>query len=214
MKKPTKTLTEIFLEVLAKRDGDGLKNYDLYTVFILLFELIDKNILESNLNDAYKHRKKGGWFTSFHKNFRSVGMFDNCFKLNPAPTIEKKEQQELNRLNKELERVEKLMDKYEKKIRATVPAVTDPTYVQKEAEYSVLYKMKSRELYPHEKHRRRRELISKVRAEEKQSINGVLDMIVWNMVHVDKKNILHEALERTFNEYEFLNRKKTKKVVA
>ena len=220
MKKETKSLVDIFFEILTKKDTSNFDKcdshtvYQTYAVYENLFQLIDRNTLEYMLGVAYKHRKTDYWFSEFHKHIRQCGVYNNYYQLNPAPTIEKKEQQELNKLNKELDLANKKLDKFEKKLWGTVPPTTDPTYVQKQAEFDVKYKLMCRELWPQDKRSRRKALLNKLHEEEKKPINGKLDSILWSIIHVDNvvnKCVFSIVMERMFNEYDFLKKQNKKK---
>lgn len=209
MKEETKTLVEIFFDVLKKKERFGHVEYETYSLYESLFQIVSKEVLENMLKRAYKIRNTDYWFAVFHKEIRQIGIFDDCYKLNPAPTIDKKEQLELNKLDKELDGVHVIMHKYEKQeLRKLIPDTTNPL---KEAEYSVLYKRKYRDLFSLEKQRRRWKLKDKLNEVAKQRINGHLDCVLWAMIHVDNNGILSQTMERTFNEFAFLKRQRRKK---
>lgn len=216
-----RTLSEIFMETLNKREIQGHQNQDIYSVFITLFDILDDegNVLEAMLSSAYKDRKKGYWFEGFHKSIRNSDTYMNCFQINPNPTINAPEQKEFNSLSKEWDRVMKIMDKYERPLLDKLKKIpeSDPSYVQKAAEHQIAYRVKFRSHYPEEKNKRRRYLLSKIKEQEKKSINGRMSTLLWFMIHVDKNNILVDALKRTFNEFDFLKsrvKNKKRKIIA
>lgn len=214
MKKEIKPLIEIFFETLKKHELTGVIEYEFYSMYEHLFKILSKETLEGMIDRAYRDRKTDYWFHDFHKSIRQCDIYDNCYILNPNPTIDKKEQQELNKLNKELELVYKKLDKFEKEQKGTIPATTDPTYVQKQAEFDVKYRSMHDQLWPKEKRLRRRTLNDLLREEAKKSINGHLDVILHTTIGIDNKGILSNTLERTFNEFEFLKKQNRKKLVT
>ncbi len=54
---------------------------------------------------------------------------------------------------------------------------------------------------------RYRVLNSKSRMETRESLGGHIDMILWNMIHVDQKNILKSVFEATFDAVKFKKKK-------
>jgi hypothetical protein len=209
MKKPAKTLTEVLFDTFETQRN--IHYSEAASAFHSLLEMVEADVLENALKRAYGKRRTGGWFYEFHKSIRQVGMYTNCFQLNPDSLLTKAEKKELETLNAELQVVHKKMHDFEfNELRKTIiiPAETDPTYVQKQAEYEVAYKKKDRELWPKEKSTRRRELMREASNTEKVSINGKLDSVLWLLVHVDKDNTLHDTLKKTFEAFAEAKRKK------
>jgi hypothetical protein len=191
-----KSLATILLDTLEKENGGDFKNSATYRVFFCLFKILPENELESLLQFVFKQRKKSYWFAEFHKSMRQTDFYSNCFSHTSSPTIDKKEECELNLLTKNLVRAHKIMEKIEK-----TQSLTTHEYLDK-----------MKEIFPHEKRFRRSELLKKLRHEVHNSINGYMDSILYNMIHADTENLLYQVLERTFNEYAFLNRRKGKLV--
>jgi len=187
----TKSLGTIFLDTLKNDNGGDFKNSATYRVFLCLFTILPEDRLGVILEYAFKQRKKTYWFAEFHKSMRQTDFYENCFSHVSSPTINKKEECELNLLTKDLERAHKIMDKIEKTQSLTIQEYQD----------------KMKDFFPYEKRFRRNELVRKLRHERHDSINGYMDSILYNMIHADKENLLHQVLERTFNEYTFLKRR-------
>lgn len=205
MKKiEVKTLADFFLEAFENR---YIKTaYEMYSIYSGLFNIMPKDDLNSVLEGAYRNRKKSYWFHDFHKMIRQVDFFDMCYRYNPTPTISKEEQKELDILNKKIGVKNELMHKYEKILSKDIPSTDHPTYVQKAAEYSIKYKIRDEKLFPQEKCRRRYDLVQKLKHEEKKSINGILDSILWNIIHLDTNNVLQKTMKIAFED--FLDQKK------
>lgn len=201
-----KTLADFFLEALEARHTKIHDAYDMYSVYLCLFKIMPIDDLNTVLENAYRDRKKSYWFHDFHKMIRQVDFFSMCYRYNPSPTISKEEQKELDILNEELKKKNKLMDEYEKALSKDVPPTDHPTYIQKAAEYSIKYKILDKELFPEEKWRRRYDLVQKLKREEKKSINGLLDSVLWSSIHLDTHNVLQQSMEYAFED--FLDQKK------
>lgn len=209
MKTPVKTLTEVLFETF-KRERD-INYSEAAGAFHSLFEMVESDELEYALKGAYSNRRNGSWFYEFHKSIRQVGLFTNCVQLNPDSLLSPTEKKELDQLNKEVLEVHNKMHDYEYNVlRKTiiVPAETDPNYIQKQAEFEVAYKKKDRELWPKEKSARRWELMKQEKNTKQVSINGHLNSIFWDLVHVDKDNTLHDILKKTFEAFAETKRKK------
>jgi len=197
------SLTYLFKDNLENRRGETYEtdSSNLRNVFAHLFDIMREETAEALLHDAYRDRKKGGWFYDFHKSLRQVDVYNDCYRLDDDPQLDASEEVELKMLNEELNEVHEKMSKFERKLHDAIPAITDPTYPQKQAEFDVKYKLHYNELWSKEKNRRRYDLNQKLRNKEKTSINGHLDMILWNMINVDKENVFKETMEKTFEDY-------------
>lgn len=206
--KSKKTLAVIFMETLKNPEISGLIPYELYNIYKQMFSLFSEEYLNLILQAAYRDRKHSWWFEQFHKSMRNTDFFHDCYKFEPNPTISKKEQKELDKLNAELKLVYEKMDKFEKKHRKALPSYDHPTYVQKLAEYDIKYKAEFRKLFPQEKLRRRLTLKGKLEEEAKKDISGHLDCVLHSVISTDNQGVLSTALRRTFNEYLFQKQNK------
>ena len=203
MRKRPQMLSEIFLNKLQNRepDGGGYDNYEMYSIFYSLFIILSPETLEIVLENAYRDRRKSGWYTGFHKQIRQTDFFNNCYRLDADPKLNAAEQKEWEQLNKELNKAHDVMHIYEQELRKSVPDESDPTYIQKQAEHDVAYKKKYRELFPQEKHSRRFDLRSKLNEKKQFRISGYLDSVLWTVIHLDKNDVLYKTLKETFNAF-------------
>lgn len=180
-----KTETDISLVKIFR---SWLKNGGKYTndIYHHLFSAISDEDLENHLQSTFeiyngksKFYHKKDWFYCFHKFLRQGDFFVGCGRTYPAPTISKKEEKELNSLNK---KISKFID--------GIPLEKQDTnaYTNLQTKHPEIF-------------RRRNELGRKKHRTESTSISGHLDMILWHMIHLDEEDILKGVFEHTFVEY-------------
>lgn len=172
-------LAERFINIL--KEGAENVNGELYSVYYHIFMLQDLKELNDVLeqykelalgnDDYFKSEGEKIWFHVFHKAIRQCDYFKDSYRKGEVELLSKKEQSEL-------------------------------TYLRNLV-YTEGYKKESdnpKELF-NDQYRRYLELHEKKRLEKKErSIGGHLDMILWNTIHVDKKNVLERAMKEVFYE--------------
>lgn len=178
IKKPKRyTLAETFMNIL--KEGANKMDGELYSVYFHIFMLQSLEELQDVLEQYQelasgkdKHFKSEGkkiWFGVFHKAIRQCDYFKDSYRHGEIEILTKEQQSELTYL-----RTIVYKDGY-------VKESTDP-----------------KQLF-NDEYRRYLELMDLKRAEKREkSIGGHLDMILWNAIHVDKKNILKKAMELAF----------------
>lgn len=182
-----------FLENL-KKQGNDPDNCYIASVYRNLFSLIPVEKMEEHLEYYYSlfHGKdeyfgknsKDCWFAIFHKSVRQCDYFNDCFQVRNFELLTQKEKSEYKFLkNKFYKATEVLKTKGKDKDK----------------------------LYNDEYHRYL-ELSRKMRREDRdESINGELDSILWNIIHVDTKEVLYNIFKETFEYPKKISHKKIKK---
>lgn len=128
---------------------------------------------------VYKKNKED-WFYRFHKSIRQTDFFDN---LSAYRRVDKLTEEQ----NKRRVELQKMWDKQCKKFKKENPDEDWDKYKEFRrlpGNQTILNELK--------------ELGSISRTQEEVSINGNLDMILWNTIHLDTENELQKILERTF----------------
>ena len=171
MKKNKHLLTEQFLYNLKEH------NSDISSVYLSLFQLLDKDILEYQLiylkelsegnNPYFKENGKENWFNIFHKSVRQTDFFSDCYIKRKYSLLTDDEEKELKFLRN------KVREKgYNKKNN-------DQTFTDEFRYYLDLSNKKNRESID-------------------VDISGSLDSILWNTIHVDEKNVLYITFKIIF----------------
>jgi hypothetical protein len=167
----TKNIVKEFREAL-KRDST-----DIGSMYHHLFSMISDSELEMSLSywlGEYKDCVEG-WYSGFHKSLRQGDFFDvhsyNIVnKLTPEQEVRRKEILELR--EKEWEKFKILHpDEDWDKYKAFKTQFEDKKAL---AELNELNKLR--------------------RFQEETSINGHLDMLLWNTIHLDEKDLLKKTM--------------------
>lgn len=172
-------LAEHFLKILRE---EGSVRSDLKAVYYHLFSLLDQEELENTLeylktvwngtDDHFGKEGKECWFTVFHKMIRQTDFFQGIYKKIELKLMTKKELSEFWFLNDKVTKVG-----YDK--------TGEPN-----------------ELFNSE-YRRYLELSEKKRSQKREkSVGGHLDMVLWNLIHADTKDVLYKTFEEFFKENE------------
>jgi hypothetical protein len=178
-------LTNMLLERL-KRPAPTYLGEHMKNIYRHLFEIkSEEDDLEETLEyirDIFKGKEKGvskkDWYAIFHKHLRQGDFFNECFQKRKHDLLTEKERREYKTLR------------------------TKFTTAETKAE---LEKLKTegkqdKELF-NEEYKRYLDLFNRLRREEKDdSINGHMDMLLWNTMHVDTDEILYKALSSVFKE--------------
>lgn len=166
----SKLLTEFKSELKTKRQfGD-----EIVEMYHHLFSLLSDEDLTSILEGWFEHFKSDhGWYFQFHKSIRQTDFFNNI----RAYSIIDKLTPEQNKRRSELLSLRIEM----RKKHGEKNEMDDDTFSE--------YKKLGDELF---------ELNSLQQTKEPLEINGHLDMLLWNTIHLDSKDVLKDIFERTF----------------
>lgn len=176
-----KLLFVIFKQLLSswsKKDSLG-------SVFSQLFSLRKEEELKYDLyylytlykgtDEFFGENSKDCWFSIWHKSIRQTDYFSDCFQRNKLQLLTEEEEKEFKFL------LHKCKDKEFSKTEGK----------QKDKLFNDTY---LRYLDLHEKRRRQF---------SEDSINGNLDSMLWNLIHVDKENMLYNTFRKAFMDLEF-----------
>lgn len=174
MKKPT-LLSEF------KHNLDKFSNPYLGCIYINLFDLLGDERLEDILTQAqddYVNHKDEGWFAMFHKRIRQCDIFASVkgYRVIDKLTDEQKT------------RRDELLKIREREWNLFVKQNPDEDY----AKYKEFNKTPERE----STFKELQKLNDIMRTKEDVSIGGILDSILYNLIHAEDE--LFDAMERTF----------------
>jgi len=150
----------------------------LVAIYHHLFSLIEPSELETYLqylkdvatgkDSYYKKSGKKEWFHSFHKSVRQTDFFNGVFR----------------------KRDESLTENELAEYRFLLNKVSKEEYVKESKVVGQLF---------NDEYKRFLDLSTRKRSfKTDKNVGGHIDMILWNMIHVDKGNELKEILERVF----------------
>ena len=173
-------LINIFKEELHSKIH---KNY-IYTVYYQLFSLKADDELNSELeylytlykgtDDYFKEESINQWFSIWHKTIRQSDFFDNCFKKVKLEIISEEERKEYKSLKHAVR-----SEGFSKTNGKEIGKLFNNTYL------------------------RYLDLNTKIKCESStESINGILDSILWNTIQLDTENLLYKIFITTFTYYE------------
>ncbi len=169
-----KSLYTVFMQCLS------FEQSDIAHVYANLFKLKDERQMQQDLQYMYDINKgrdtidESSWFEAWHKTIRQVGFFENCSQTETVALLTDEELKELRTLLHTYH-----FDTREQKTDGANGTTFNDQY--------------SRYLELHSK--RKRQDIQK-------SIDGVLDMTLWNLIHADKDDILCNIFLSTFKTFD------------
>lgn len=180
--------------LMAKMFMDRLKTShdDIGSSYLHLFSILSANELEgymewlyeSYTEDKNKPANESYWFYNFHKSIRQGHFFQECTKSTKVSLLSQTEIDELREMvtyfNAEWKRVKVEQRKLNPLIWAN--DYFKATQTEKYARYT--------------------DLKTRNQNTETKFITGHLDMVLWNLIHIDKKEILRITMLRTFKEYD------------
>ena len=182
-----KLLAEIFIEKLKACNEDiGSCYYHIFSKLLTEDELQD---MINNLYDRYTFihnldklcgvtkTEKDEWFYKFHKSIRQSDFFENIKKHYYVNELTEDENKRMNEL--------KAMLPQHKKFYEAVDG--------KEARETGL-EVELNEYYS---------LFNKKRVKKTKDVSGCIDMILWNLIHIDVNNLLQKVMVSTFKQYNF-----------
>lgn len=162
--------------------------FDLKTDEDLEVELEKLHTIYNGEDSYYKEHGKTDWFAIWHKSIRQVDYFDNIHsfkcvnKLSPEQEIELKDTQGKMEILKKKVIVELKRGCTEEDVKAH------------EESYKTLYAMPE-----YTDLLKKLKSLNKIKkTEEDLHLSGVMDSILWNMIHVDKESSLYKILKYTF----------------
>jgi dsDNA-binding SOS-regulon protein len=171
-------LAEKFLYIL-ENDITSRRFGDISIIYFQLFSMLSLEALNIVLNDYkliqegkdshFKEHGKTEWFGAFHKMLRQADLFEDCYRNERVEMSDDERQEYRFLLNKVKEKNYDKSDKEKKSI-----------FNSEYRRYLELSSIKRRETTP-------------------VSINGRLDSILWNIIHIDKQNYLMKSLLETFD---------------
>lgn len=170
-----KNISEIFLKKL--RDNEN----HIGMVYYQLFSLVNHKELDETIiylfhlsigdDEYFKEYGKENWFAIWHKSVRQTNFFSDNFRKIKMPLLTADETKEFKFLSNKC---------------------SEKGYIKESIDGKHLF---------NDEYRRYLDLFGKRRRENAdESINGNLDSILWNMVHVDKEDILIKTFEYIFIE--------------
>lgn len=160
------------VEVFRSQLEQAAKNDSFFAIYYQLFSLKDNADLQQELQFNYDtYRTDEYWFGYFHKSIRQCDYFHGC-------TIDRKYQL--------------ISDEEDKRFRTLLKKINTEGY-NKKGENGELFNAEYKEYLDLYQRRRRQE--------KRDSINGRLDSILWNMIHIDEAR-LEKFLKKVFFEFE------------
>lgn len=162
-------LREEFLNHLRSHSGS-----DISECYRHLFICMEAENLENTLKYLQTQMDDENWFYSFHKSMRQTDYFNEIYV-----TYYENEQ-----TDKDLQRMDEL-----KKILVMYKGVVWDQIPDSE---------KCRKLNLEKELDEYRSIRRKASVEKRRSISGNLDMVIWNLVHLDKDDFLKRVIEGFF----------------
>lgn len=163
------------------------RNHTIGSVYLGIFAVAGRTNLERDLqylktlfegkDDYFKEAGIENWFGIWHKSIRQTDYFQNCFTERNLPLLSDKERSEYKHLHWIVKQ-----DDFDKRANCEAGKIFNPTYLRYLELHSIL-----------------------IREDKRVSIDGYLDSILWNTIHLDKEDILFETFEKTFKAYEKIN---------
>lgn len=164
-------LRDSFLEELKHHSGS-----DIAEVYRHTFHSMEAESLEYKLNQLKDVVKYDDWFYNFHKSMRQTDFFEDVYVHYTINT----------QTEKDLQRMEEL-----KKILVMHKGKTWEGITNSERSKELGFE---KELIEYQSLRRKASVV------KTRSISGHMDMILWNLIHLDNTNFLKNFIERFFKQ--------------
>jgi hypothetical protein len=164
-------LRTAFLEFLESH-----REFDLVECYRHLFSSMEAGALENTLVYLQYQMKYEDWFFSFHKSMRQTDFFGDIY-------VAYRENQQTEEDLQKLKELREILPTYKGKIWEGIIIREEARSLGLDAEIKE---------YDH--------LRKKSKIEKRRSVSGNLDMVIWNLVHLDKENILQKLIERFFKQ--------------
>ena len=179
-------LITLFLNKMHSTNHINIKNPFIWSSYSHLFKILresNPDFLDYVYNNWVEKSTDNEWFFIFHKHMRQTDLFVNTYTcVIPKNNLTEDEEKRYQELKKQWLDSRKFLNNYE--------WISDEYY-----RAETQWKIDNREL--------RNEyatLSNKRLSEEKESIGGHLDMVLWNLIHIDSDDILLNALNEFFGE--------------
>jgi len=162
---------------------EALKNdsSEISSVYAPLFRILAPNNINQTLEWVYDiyagidtNYHKDDWFFAFHKSIRQTDFFQNCFTEIKTSTLTEDEYVEYGDLKAKISNAWKALTK-EQRMETTVYSWAAENLPTEWKDNQV----------------------------DRESINGNLDSVLWNLIHVDTKGVLSSVLEKVFKQHKY-----------
>lgn len=160
---------------LSKKFLDGFKKhskYEISNVYRHVFTCMEYESLERLLNRLNGLVTQEGWFYLFHKSMRQIDFFSTVYV--PYFVDETTDQDRLK-----MDTLKTILP-FNRRI---------PTYVDVDRAIDMDLEVEMNEYF---------KLKRKSKTEHRRNISGHMDMILWNLIHVDSENFLENYIENFF----------------
>ncbi len=177
-----KNLLKLFVHELSSSIYYTVKELDIINTYIHLFKILEKNN-PTSLDYMYEEwlNKDENWFFNFHKSIRQNDLFNG---INIRVSVES----ELN--DEEETRYQEIKNSLKDKMNH-LKYLEEDDYTLQYAQFRVDNRALLKEQY---------QLQLKRKRDEDESVSGHIDMILWNLIHVDKDDVLIKQLNHFFED--------------
>jgi hypothetical protein len=161
---------------LREKFLDELKSHsgsDISETYRHLFTCMESKSLENTLTLLKNEVKNEHWFYSFHKSMRQTDFYDDVY-------VEYKVDVRTDEEQKRMEELRKILPMY---------PVSNAVKTEEAIDKGLENEMKEF-----------RGLNKKSTTEKRRSVSGNLDMVLWNLIHLDKDNFLERFIFNFFKE--------------
>jgi len=165
-------LREAFLRELKNYPGSD----HISEVYAHAFSCMEAESLEHLLQNLKSVVGKEDWFFYFHKSMRQTDFFDGVY-VHYTTNVQ---------TESDLKRIEEL--------RQILPSYSEKGKIWKD----IINSEEAKSLGLEKEVKEFRFLIGKSKKEERRSISGHLDMILWNLIHMDSTDFIRNFIERFF----------------
>lgn len=157
-----------------------LKTYSLSDhpseVYRHIFSCMEAESLELLLQELRSRVSDEDWFFYFHKSMRQTDFFNDVYVHYTINT----------QTESDLKRIEEL--------RQILPSYAEKGKIWKD----VINSEESKSLGLEKELKELRFLVGKSKKEERRRVSGHLDMVLWNLIHMDNTEFLKKFIERFF----------------
>lgn len=162
-------LREAFLDHLKSHSGS-----DISECYRHLFSCMEASNLEETLKYLRGQMGDPDWFYLFHKSMRQTDFFQEAFV---SYVVNQQTEEDLKRI----EELKAVLPMYEGKMWDGVVKTEEAKEMGLENEVKEYHSLKR-----------------KAKVEKRRSIAGNLDMVAWNLIHLDGTNFIKVQIERFF----------------
>lgn len=165
-------LREAFLNELKNYSGSDHPS----EVYRHIFSCMEADSLESLLRNLKSAVGEKDWFFYFHKSMRQTDFFGDVYVHYTVNT----------QTESDLKRIEEL--------RQILPSYAEKGKIWKD----VINSEEAKSLGLEKELKELRFLVGKSKKEERRSVSGHLDMVLWNFIYIDNTEFLRKFIERFF----------------